>query len=153
LRKPRDILFTLAAGFLFLMAGILPTVFSLMPEVDVPFFGTAANTALLIVGSILTWVVFVVLYTYLPTTRSAWHHIWPGALLATVLFELLRVAFIYFVNYFSRIELVYGTINSAIALMIWIYLSAFVLLTGSVFNGQLRRWQEGTLRLDADKPL
>jgi membrane protein len=36
--------------------------------------------------------------------------------------------------------------------MIWIYLSAFILLVGSVFNGQLRRREEGTLTLDADKP-
>ena len=39
LRKPRDILFALAAGFLFLLAGVLPTVFGLIPEVDVPFSG------------------------------------------------------------------------------------------------------------------
>ena len=81
LRKPRDILFALAAGFLFLLAGVLPTVFGLIPEVDVPFFGTASNTALLLIGSGLTWMVFVVLYTYLPTTRSAWnHHLARGTL-------------------------------------------------------------------------
>ena len=153
LRKPRDILFSLAAGFLFLVSGVLPTVFTLLPDVEIPVFGSAANVAWLIVGSILTWVVFTVLYTYLPTARSAWRHIWPGALLATVLFEALRYVFINFVSESSRNELIYGTINSAIALMIWIYLSALVLLIGSVFNGQLRRWEEGNLKLDADKHL
>ena len=125
----------------------------MIPDVKIPFFGTAASTALIAVGSILTWVVFVVLYTYLPNTRLLWRNIWPGALLATVLFELLRISFVLFVAHFNRYDLVYGTIGSAIALMVWIYLSAFVLLSGSTFNGQLRRWQEGTLRLDADRPL
>jgi len=82
-----------------------------------------------------------------------WRHIWPGALLATVLFEIIRYVFIYFVTQFATYELVYGPIYSAIALMVWVYLSAFVLLAGSVFNGQLRRLKEGTLKLDADKPL
>lgn len=153
LRKPRDILFAIAAGFLFLLSGVLPTAFSLMPQVDIPFFGTAASFVLIAIGSVLTWVVFVVLYTYLPAVRSQWRHIWPGALIATVLFEIIRIGFILFVTHFSDYDLVYGTIGSAIALMVWIYLSAFVLLVGSAFNGQLRRWQEGTLRLDADKPL
>jgi membrane protein len=153
LRKPRDILFALAAGFMFLVAGVLPTAFSLIPQVDIPFFGTATNTVLIGAGSVLTWVIFVVLYTYLPIGRSLWRYIWPGAFVATVFFEIVRVTFILFVNYFNRYNLIYGAIGSAIALMVWIYLSAFILLAGSAVNGQLRRWKEGTLRLDADKPL
>jgi len=153
LRKPRDILFALGAGVLFLLAGLLPTVFSLIPEVDIPFFGTAESFVLIGVGSVLTWVVFTVLYTYLPAGRSQWQFIWPGALLATALFEAIRIAFILFITHFNRYNLIYGTVGSAVALMVWIYLSAFVLLAGNSFNGQLRRWQEGTLRLDADKAL
>ncbi len=152
LRKPRDILLSLAAGFLFLLSGVLPTVFNLLPAVVLPFFGNTTNVALVVIGSALTWLVFVVLYTYLPTVRALWHHIWPGALLATFLFEILRYMFIFFVNQFAHYEAIYGPIYSAIALMIWIYLSAFMLLVGSVFNGQLRRREEGTLTLDADKP-
>jgi membrane protein len=153
LRKPRDILFSLAAGFLSLLSGVLPTVFNLLPGVIIPFFGNTTNAALVAIGATLTWVVFVVLYTYLPTARSPWRYIWPGAFLATVLFEILRYVFIYFVTSFSNYELIYGPIYSAIALMVWIYFSAFVLLAGSVFNGQLRQWQEENLKLDADKPL
>ena len=152
LRKPRDILLSLAAGFLFLLSGVLPTVFNLLPAVVLPFFGNTTNVALVVIGSGLTWLVFVVLYTYLPTTRSLWRHIWPGALLATFLFEVIRYAFIYFVDQFANYALIYGPIYSAIALMIWIYLSAFTLLLGSVFNGQRRRWEEGTLTLNLDKP-
>jgi membrane protein len=153
LRKPRDILFALAAGLLFLLSGILPTAFSLIPEVDIAFFGTAASLVLIAIGSVITWVVFIVLFAYLPAVKTHWRYIWPGALLATVLFEVIRVGFILFVAHFSRYDLIYGTIGSAIALMVWIYLSAYVLLVGSAFNGQFRRWQDGTLRLEADKPL
>ncbi|XUX01176.1 MAG: YihY/virulence factor BrkB family protein [Dehalogenimonas sp.] len=153
LRKPRDILFALAAGFLFLLSGVLPTAFSLIPEVDIPFFGTSASFILIAVGSIITFFVFIVLYTYLPAVRSKWRHLWPGALVATVLFEIIRISFILFVVQFNRYNIIYGTIGSAIALMVWIYLSAFIMLAGSAFNGELRRWREGTLKLDADKPL
>ncbi|APV44445.1 membrane protein [Dehalogenimonas formicexedens] len=153
LRKPRDVLFALAAGFLFLLSGVLPTAFSLIPEVSIPFFGTTASFILIAVGSVLTFVVFIVMYVYLPVVRGKWRHIWPGALLATVLFEIVRVSFILFVAHFNRYNVIYGTIGSAIALMVWIYLSAFILLAGSAFNDKLRRWREGTLKLDADKPL
>ncbi|MEL7561847.1 YihY/virulence factor BrkB family protein [Dehalogenimonas sp. 4OHTPN] len=153
LRKPRDIVLSLGAGFLFLVSGVLPTVFNLLPAVVIPFFGNTTNAALLAVGSILTWVVFIVMYTYLPTTRHPWHYIWPGAVLATALFEVLRYVFIYFVEQFSRITVIYGPIYSAIALMIWIYLSGLILLAGSVFNDQVRRLADGILTLDADKPI
>ncbi|MDV2989423.1 MAG: YihY/virulence factor BrkB family protein [Dehalogenimonas sp.] len=153
LRKPRDIALSLSAGFLFLFSGVLPTVISLIPSVKLPLFGDTASLILTLTGAGLSLLVFLVLYSFLPTHRNLWRFIWPGALLGTLLFELLRYGFIVFLSNFSNFQLVYGTIGSAIALMMWIYLSAFILLIGAEFNGQLKRLAEGTLNLDADKPI
>ena len=152
LRKPRDILFSLAAGLLFLVSGVIPTSISLLPDISLPIIGSTNNIFVHIIGAGFVWAVFFVLYTFLPTIRNKWSYVWPGVFLATVLFEALRYIFVLYISNFNY-QLLYGTISSAIALMIWIYLSAFILLIGSEFNGQLQRLKEGTLKLDADKPI
>lgn len=153
LRKPRDIALSLAAGFLFLFSGVLPTVINLIPEAHLPLVGSTNNVILFLIGAGLSFLVFLVLYSFLPTQRSPWQFIWPGALLGTIAFEGLRYFFIMFLSNFTNFTLVYGTIGSAVALMMWIYLSAFILLIGAEFNGQLKRLKEGTLELEADKPI
>lgn len=153
LRKPRDIALSLSAGFLFLFSGVLPTVISLIPATNLPLLGSTTNLLLTAIGAGLTVLVFLVLYSFLPTKRPLWRFVWPGALLAAFLFEAGRYVFILFLSNFANFELVYGTIGSAIALMIWIYLSSLILLIGAEFNGQLKRLHEGTLTLEADKPI
>ncbi|MEN8614649.1 YihY/virulence factor BrkB family protein [Dehalogenimonas sp. THU2] len=152
LRKPRDILLALSAGFLFLVSGVLPTAIGLLPEVELPLIGSTSSIILSLIAAAVTLFAFIVLYSFLPTTRNLWRYIWPGSILAMAFFESLRYLFIYFVNNFANFQLVYGPIGSGIALMIWVYLSAFILLIGSELNGQLRRLNEGTLTLVADKP-
>ncbi|MGI2335238.1 MAG: YihY/virulence factor BrkB family protein [Dehalogenimonas sp.] len=153
LRKPRDIALSLGAGFLFLFSGVLPTAISIIPKADLPFIGDSTNFILTLIGAGLSLLVFLVLYSFLPTHRNLWRYTWPGALVGTLLFEILRYVFILFVSNFSNVQLVYGTIGSAIALMVWIYLSAMILLIGAEFNGQLKRVNEGTLTLALDNPL
>jgi membrane protein len=152
-RKPRDILLSLSAGFLFLFSGVLPTVVGLIPSAKLPLIGSTTTVILTVIGASLSLLVFLVLYSFLPTHRNLWRHIWPGAILAAVSFEVLRYLFILFLSNFSNYQLVYGTISSAIVLMIWIYFSSIILLIGAEFNGQLKRLHEGSQILDADKPI
>lgn len=153
LRKPRDIALSLGAGFLFLFSGVLPTAINIIPQANLPLVGDSTNLILNLIGAGLSLLVFLVLYSFLPTHRNLWRYIWPGALLGTVLFEILRYLFILFISNFSNVQFVYGTIGSAIALMIWIYLSAMILLIGAEFNGQLKRLNEGSLTLALDAPI
>jgi membrane protein len=71
---------------------------------------------------------FLLLYEFIPNTRVPWKHVWVGALMAAVLFEIVKNIFVWFVGHFATYSLVYGSIGTIIALMTWSYISAVILL-------------------------
>jgi membrane protein len=80
-----------------------------------------ASTAIAFIG-------FLLLYEFIPNTRVPWKHVWVGALIAAVLFEIVKNVFVWFVGKFATYNLVYGSISTIIALMTWSYISAVILL-------------------------
>jgi len=79
---------------------------------------------------LLVLAVFLLLYKLVPFTKTYWHYIWPGALLAAVLFEIARTLFVFYLENFANYQLIYGSIASIIILLVWIYYSAFIMVSG-----------------------
>ena len=50
---------------------------------------------------VLTFWVFMVLYRFIPNTHVRWRDVWPGALIASISFEVLRHGFVWYVGKFS----------------------------------------------------
>ena len=90
---------------------------------------------------------FEIAYVLLPNLRVRWTHALPGALLAAVLFEVGKLGFAWYVTNLASFSLVYGSLSTVIVLMVWIYISAIILLIGAEFSSELSR-----LRLDARNP-
>ena len=85
--------------------------------------------SMVILASIaIAFVGFFLLYEFIPNTRVPWRHVWVGALIAAVLFEIVKNIFVWFVGKFATYNLVYGSIGTIIALMTWSYISAMILL-------------------------
>lgn len=85
--------------------------------------------SMVILASIaIAFVGFLLLYEFIPNTRVPWKHVWVGALMAAVLFEIVKNVFVWFVGKFATYNLVYGSIGTIVALMTWSYLSAMILL-------------------------
>ncbi len=84
--------------------------------------------------------VLALLYRYLPNTTVRWRHVWPGALLAGVAWELLREGFTVYATRYANYVAVYGTVGTTIALLSWIYLSAQILLFGAEFTVVYKRF-------------
>lgn len=62
----------------------------------------------------------------------------PGAVLATTAWLLFSVVFAYYVNHLGRYSIIYGSIGSIIAFLVWLNISLMALLMGAVFNQALR---------------
>lgn len=84
---------------------------------------------------------FASIYRWVPAIRLGWHYIWPGALVATVLWKLSQSAFAWYLRTLSRTEVVYGSIGVIITLMLWLYVSAIILLLGAEWNRALADWR------------
>jgi membrane protein len=77
---------------------------------------------------LLAFVVILLLYRFMPNVKPRWRDIWVGALCAAAGFEIVRVVFIWYVKNFSTYNLVYGPVGTVIALLMFVYLTAWVLL-------------------------
>ena len=87
-----------------------------------------SSTIFTLMSGLLAFLLIMLLYKFIPSVRPRWRDIWPGALMATVSVEIIRFGFIWYIHNFSQYNLVYGSIGAVIALLAYIYLSAWALL-------------------------
>lgn len=86
-----------------------------------------------------------------PNVRFA--DIWPGALLASLLFEAIQAGFAFYVQYVSHYNLVYGALGAVVAFLFWVYLSAVILLFGAEVASEYARRRRGEYDLEPQTPL
>ena len=61
----------------------------------------------------------------------------PGAVFTAVGWLLVSLVFSYYVNRFWNLSLVYGSLGGIIALMVWLFISAQLILLGGEVNAML----------------
>jgi membrane protein len=81
-----------------------------------------------ILATCLAFLVFLLLYRFIPGKRPKWKDIWLGALVAAISFEITKIIFLVYLRVFNPYNLVYGSIGALIAFLMWTYLSALVFL-------------------------
>lgn len=74
------------------------------------------------------------LYYLGPNRKQNWRNVWPGAWIATVLWLVATGAFAWYVRNIAEYNVMYGSIGAVIALLVWIYLLAFIACAGCAFN-------------------
>ena len=83
--------------------------------------------------------VTMLLYYFGPYRRQTFAILFPGALLATVLWMLSTVGFGWYVRHMAHYNVVYGSIGASIALLVWMYLTTAIALVGCEFNAEYER--------------
>lgn len=81
--------------------------------------------------------IFVLFYFYTPNCRIYMKDILPGSILSTVGWLLLSMAFSFYVNNFGNFSKTYGSLGAIIALLIWLYWTSIIVLTGGELNAIL----------------
>ncbi|UXR71035.1 MULTISPECIES: YihY/virulence factor BrkB family protein [unclassified Staphylococcus] len=83
---------------------------------------------------IAIFVTFTVLYTAAPNVKIKLKSVLPGALFSTVVWILGTLAFGYYVSNFGNYSKTYGSIGGVIVLMLWLYITGFILIIGAEIN-------------------
>ena len=79
-----------------------------------------------------------ILYRYGPNTEGHRDPIMTwGAVMATLSWAAASLAFSFYLTNFGAYNRVYGSIGAVIALLMWLYLSAFSVLLGAALNAEL----------------
>ncbi len=82
------------------------------------------------------------LYYFGPYRKQRWRYVWPGALLATVLWMLATTSFAWYVRNVAHYNVMYGSVGVVIALLVWMYLIAVIAMIGCEFNAAYERSQK-----------
>lgn len=105
-----------------------------------------ASFAVVIVGKFAGYVILTllgaliasVLYRFGPSREEAkWRWITPGSLFVAVMWLLLTVAFGFYVSHFTNYRASYGSLGAVVALLTWLYLSAYAFVIGAELNGEI----------------
>ena len=74
-----------------------------------------------------------------------------GAVLAVVSWVILSVGFSYYVTNFGNYNQVYGSIGAVIAMLVWLWISSFLVLFGAALNVQIEAVRQPMQRADRRK--
>ena len=76
------------------------------------------------------FLMFLLIYRFLPARRIPWRIASVSAAFSSVVFELLKSAFTWYVAYVANYRTTYGYLASLVVLVFWIYYSAMVFVLG-----------------------
>ena len=148
--KPRHIIMAVSVAPLFLMSFVTTAALEVLGNVDFPLIGRIAfldNDGINLMTRPLPFVfslaIFLLIYKFIPNTRTYWRYIWPGALLAAVLFEISKSVFVFYLENFASFEQLYGSLASIIVLLFWTYVSGLILIAGAEFSSEYGRMRVG----------
>ena len=91
-------------------------------------------------------VIFLLIYRVAPNTKTYWRYVWPGAVVAAVLFEIGKGIFVWYLENLATHSVIYGSLTSVMALMLWIYLSSLAMILGAEISSEYSRLRMGAAR-------
>lgn len=143
-----SILLTLGMMVVFTSALIL-TVFGEKLEQMVHLF-LHIEEGNLIVSNAFRWIInliilsftFMALYYIAPYKCVTCKDVIPGALIASVGWQLSSLGFSFYINQFASFSATYGSLGGVIILMTWFYLTAMIIMIGGIINAVLPEWKK-----------
>ncbi|MCB0263105.1 MAG: YihY/virulence factor BrkB family protein, partial [Calditrichaeota bacterium] len=101
-----------------------------MPMFDHVSIWKAANLG---ISFVLNGILFSVIYKYLPDAKVKWQDVWLGAAIASFLFTASKFLIALYLGN-SQIISLFGAASSFVAILVWVYFSAQLLLLGASFT-------------------
>jgi membrane protein len=147
-RERRNFLHFQLTAFTMTLIALIGAAVGLAMLVGLPrlldFLGFTDNFAMQVqVSSIAGLLVFVVfslalLYRFGPSrVAPRWQWVTPGAVVATVLWLIMSLLFSFYVGHLSSYDAMYGSIGAVVGVMMWFYVTVYVVLLGAELNAEL----------------
>ena len=153
--KPLQIMMALAVGVLFLISASATSAIEVItdPQRDlgIPaqefFVGLGlAGVALRLIPFSINLGIFLLIYYFAPNCKTYWRYVWTGAVVAALLFEIAKGLFLWYLDNLASYRQVFGSITSVMILLIWIWVSALILILGAEISSEYGRMRRGVAR-------
>ncbi|WP_168120582.1 YihY/virulence factor BrkB family protein [Paenibacillus sp. HB172176] len=89
------------------------------------------------VGSAIMIVVLMLFYRIAPIRRLFYRDVIWGAVTATLLWQLISLAFSFYLNNFGNYSATYGALGGVIVLLLWFFLTGALLILGGEVNATI----------------
>jgi membrane protein len=148
---------TLSALVLALMAlaatAALAYLQQLLPEAP-PVLVSLGKVAGYLLLTLVTAGIASILYRFGPSREDAqWKWITPGSLFAAVTWVLLTWLFGFYVANFTNYSASYGSLGAVVALLTWLYLSAYAFIVGAEINSEIEHQTAKDSTTGAPEPM
>ena len=131
---------------------VLPAVLAFVPlgdltETVVTILRWPVVAAIAVVG-------LAIMYRYGPSRDDAeWKWVTPGAGIAVVLWLVASVAFATYVRNFGSYQETFGTLGGAIILLMWLWISSYIVLLGAEFDAEMEAQTKHDTTVGASEPM
>jgi membrane protein len=83
--------------------------------------------------------VTALLYYLGPNRKQTFANVFPGAVLATVLWLISTLVFSWYVSHVANYNVLYGSVGAGLALLVWMYVWSVITLIGCEYNAARER--------------
>jgi membrane protein len=151
-------------SLLFTLVAILSLMIALAAVVVAPILFSAVGLSSLLSRAIalLRWPLLLVLaavalaaiYRYGPSrTEARWQWLSVGSVAAAIGWLLSSVLFSWYIAHFGAYNATYGSLGAAVGMMMWMWISAIVILLGGELNAEIEHQTAHDSTVGAEKPL
>lgn len=132
--------------------GLLQFIGQLLP--NAPLLALVSKLVTPVVVAIAAGAAAAALYRYGPSRENArWSWLTPGSLFSAVGWLAATAGFGVYVTRFGNYNATYGSLGAVVALLTWIYLSAYIFLFGGELNSEIEHQTAHDTTEGASKPL
>lgn len=137
-----------------LLIGAIPVVLD--------FLHSGKDLLITLAGTILPWPILTVLmtvalavtYRFAPSRSGAkWRWVTWGSFVATLLWIIASILFSVYVTKFNSYNRTFGSLGAIVVLLMWFYISAYVVLLGAAFNAEMERQTARDTTTGPERPM
>ncbi|QHJ70341.1 YihY/virulence factor BrkB family protein [Planococcus halotolerans] len=144
-QKGIAILLTLFMLVAVIVALVLPIFGGTIIDMISSFMNLPSQTEILF--QVLRWVISIAvmsivlafMYKIAPNKHFPFKEVIVGALIATVLWQLVSLAFSFYVSNFGSYSATYGSLGGLIILILWFFLTGLILVIGAEINAIIHK--------------
>ena len=138
--KLLSVVFTVVMGLVLAVALTLPTFGTFIKDHLFGAIGLDKQVAWIfdlirvILPFIIILLLFITLYSVAPNVKTKIKSVFPGALFTSIIWLLGSFGFGWYLSNFGNYSKTYGSLAGIIILLLWLYITCFILIIGAEIN-------------------
>ncbi|XUW99855.1 MAG: YihY/virulence factor BrkB family protein [Dehalogenimonas sp.] len=133
-----ELAMAVGCGLLLLLSVGFSALLKFFPDTTL-FSNNMVQISGYVISFSLMFLLFSFMYKIFPNVKTTWREVVPGAIFASIAFELARQYFLAFAGNSARFEIIYGSLSTVVLFVIWVYYASTVAIIGAIFTVEYNR--------------